>query len=203
MEFREVIESRRAVNHFDPTKVLTDEKLKEIIDLAVLAPSAFNLQPWRVIAVKSTETKEKLLKLSNNQPKIMEASVSLIILGDRKGFRDENSVWADLEKAMGKEAIVGAKGAANFLYGSSEERGIKFAESNAGLLAMSIMYVAKSLGVDSHPMSGIDFDGIKKQFNLAQDESPVMVIALGYHNTEKSIYPRSSRKGFDEIVEIL
>lgn len=201
MELKKIYEERRSVNFFDTEKELSEDKLKEIIDLAVLAPSAFNLQPWRIIAVKSKQAKEDLFNLANSQPKVKEAPYSLIMVGDKKAFRDENRVWADMEAAFGKEGMEGARGAARFLYGSSPEREIKFAESNTGLLAMSIMYAAKSLGVDSHPMSGLDFDGIKEKFKLQEDEEVVMVITLGYHNREKELYPRGSRKGFAEIVE--
>jgi len=169
----------------------------------VLAPSAFNLQPWRIIAVKSEQAKEDLFNLANQQPKVKEAPYSLIMVGDKKAFRDENSVWNDMEAAFGKEGMEGARDAARFLYGTTPERSLKFAESNTGLLAMSIMYASKSLGVDSHPMSGIDFDGIKEKFKLHEDEEVVMVITMGYHNKEKELYPRSPRKGFDEIVETI
>ena len=105
-----------------------------------------------------------------------------------------------LEKT--NQAVVdGAKNAAKYLYGTTEERKIKFAESNAGLLAMSIMYSAKNFEVDSHPMSGIDFDGIRENFNLKEDEHVVMVVALGYFDTSKKLHPRGFRLGYDEIVE--
>jgi nitroreductase len=98
--------------------------------------------------------------------------------------------------------VEGAKQAAAFLYGSSEERSLKFAESNAGLLAMSIMIAAKELGVDSHPMSGIDFDGIHKAFNLQPDETVVMTIALGYVDQSKTLYPKRPRRGFNDITTV-
>lgn len=105
-----------------------------------------------------------------------------------------------LEKAMG-EGVHGAKQAAEFLYGSTDERRIKFAESNAGLLAMSIMYAATHFGVDSHPMSGIDFEGIKKSFNLGGSKEVVMAIALGYFDTRKQLWPKGYRKPYEELVQ--
>ena len=200
---KEIYENRRSVNNFDPTKGLSNELLKKIIDQAVLAPSGFNLQPWRIIAVESQESKEKLLGLANNQPKIMEAPVTLILVGDKAGYEASNPAWAELESMVGKEGTDGAKGAAAFLYGSSEERKIKFAESNTGLLAMSIMYAAEFHGVHSHAMSGIDFSGIKEGFGLAAEEEVVMLIALGYHDDSKELYPRRKRRGYDEIVTVL
>jgi len=102
--------------------------------------------------------------------------------GDRGAYGPQNPAWKELESLAGEDVTKGAMSAAAFLYGSSEERKIKFAESNAGLLAMSIMYSAKTFGVDSHPMSGVDFDGIKDKFNLRENEDVVMVIGLGYND---------------------
>jgi len=202
MELKKVFEDRRSVNFFDSTKQLEKETLKKIINLAVLAPSAFNLQPWKIIAVKSSEAKEKLLKLANNQTKIMEAPVTLIIAGDKKGFESSNPEWSVLEKIVGdKEVVKNYQKFAEILYGTSEARKIKFAESNAALLAMSIMYAAKEYGVDTHPMSGIDFEGVEKEFGLEEKYSVVMLIGLGYFDTTKELYPRRARKEYEEIVE--
>ena len=65
-----MIQNRRSVNHFDPARKLDNETIKKIIDLAVNAPSAYNLQPWRIIVVQSDEAKGKLWNLAYKQPKI-------------------------------------------------------------------------------------------------------------------------------------
>ena len=96
-----------------------------------------------------------------------------------------------LYEVITNQAVVdGAKQAAAYLYGSSEERKLKFAESNAGLLAMSLMVAAQEFGVDSHPMSGLDFDGIHAAFGLEAAETVVMTICLGSADTTKTLYPR-------------
>lgn len=203
MLLREVFTERRSVNFFNPDKEVSLETLKEIIDLAGFTPSAFNLQPWRVIAVSSEAQKEVLFQNANSQPKIKEAPITLIVVGDREGYSTENSVWEELKTIAGDEQTQNAINAAGFLYGSSEERKIKFAESNAGLYAMSIMLAAKELGVDSHPMSGVDFEGIKKAFNLKESESVVMLIGLGHFDESKALYPRRQRRPLDEVLEIM
>ncbi|HCQ89656.1 MAG TPA: nitroreductase [Clostridium sp.] len=205
MDLKKVYEERRAINFFDPSRDISEELLKEIIDLSVLAPSAFNLQPWSIIAVRSKEAKERLYKLSNNQPKVLEAPVTLIIVGDKNGYSKDNPVWQEFRKIVNndEEAVKNTQQAAYNLYGTSEENKIKFAESNGGLLSMSIMYAAKNFGVESHPMSGIDFEGIKKEFELSEDKTVVMTIALGYLKEDKTLYPRRDRIGYDEIVKVL
>lgn len=203
MLLREVFTQRRSVNFFNPEKEVSNETLKEIVELAGLAPSAFNLQPWRLIAVKSDTQKELLFENANKQPKIKEAPVTLIVVGDREGYSPDNSVWAELKAMIGEEQAKGAIDAAGFLYGSSEERKIKFAESNAGLYGMSIMLAAKEFGVDSHAMSGVDFEGIKKAFNLKANEEVVMLIGLGHYDESKALYPRRARRSLEEVLEIV
>lgn len=106
-----------------------------------------------------------------------------------------------MESMLGnREAVENAQKYAYVLYGSTPERKIKFAESNAGLLAASLMYAAKYYDVDSHPMSGIDFEGIKKEFNIEGEKEVVMLIALGYFDNSQTLYPRRNRKKFVEMV---
>lgn len=202
METQKIFQNRRSVNFFDATKSVDSNIIRKIVDTAVLAPSAFNLQPWRILVVKTPEAKQKLFNLANKQPKVLDASATLILIGDREGYADSNPVWEEMLQSVGgnKEMVDGAKQAAAFLYGTSEERKIKFAESNTGLLAMSLMIAAEEFGVHSHPMSGIDFDGIKKEFGLSDSEDPVMCIALGYKDESKDLYPRRPRRGYDEIA---
>ncbi len=192
---------RRSVGSFDASQSLDREKLKAIVDLAGNAPSAFNLEPWRIIAVGSEEGKERLFERANRQPKIKEAPYDLIIVGDREGYGPQNPAWEELKSLAGEEGAKRSIGAAARLYGSSEERKIKFAESNGGLLAMSLMYAAQAYGVDSHPMSGIDFEGIAEEFGLKEGEHVVMVIALGYRDTSTALRPRRKRKDYETLVE--
>ncbi len=201
-DLKAIFEARRSVNFFDRHKDLEAGVLERIIALASLVPSAFNLQPWELIAVKSEAAKQRLYPLTNNQAKILEAPVTLIVIGDRAGYEPSNPVWNDLEQLLGgnKEALTGTQQYASALYGATPERQIKFAESNAGLLAASIMYAAKYYGVDSHAMSGIDFAGIKREFAIDGAKEPVMLIALGHFDESQTLYPRRYRKSYAEIV---
>lgn len=204
METKTLFSERRSVNFFDKTREIDEQVLRDIINLAVLAPSAFNLQPWRIVVAKSQESKQKLFELSNKQDKVLEASVNLILIGNKEGYSNANPVWKEMLQSVGgnQEMVDGAKQAASYLYGSSEERKLKFAESNTGLLAMAIMLAAKEFGVDTHPMSGIDFDGIHKEFGLLDDEVTVMAITMGYFDNKQSLYPRRPRLEFDDIATV-
>jgi putative NAD(P)H nitroreductase len=205
MDAINMVTERRSVNFFDTTRKLGKETLKNIINLAVNAPSAYNLQPWRIIVIESDEAKERLWNAAYKQPKVKEASVNLLIVGNGNGWNKNNPVWDEMLISVGgkKEIVENSQNATAYNYGSTEERRIAFASANSGLLAMSIMYAAKAMGVDSHPMNGFDNDAVKKEFGLAEYEIPVMNICLGYFDSQKTLYPRRPRRGFNEIAEIV
>lgn len=194
---------RRSINFFDPNRDVSEETIRQVVDLAVLAPSAFNLQPWKLLAVRTPEAKKKLRAVAFDQPKIEEAPWTFIVLADKEGYGDDNPEWEAKVKAFGSaEQVNGYKQFAGMLYGTSEQRKYKFAESNAGLLAMSLMYAAQVYGIESHAMSGLDFDGIKAAFGIEDRYEVSMAIAFGYLAPGQTLYPRMARRGFDEIAEV-
>lgn len=203
MDFKELAEKRRSINHFDNRQELDENTLRKIIELAILSPSAYNFQPWKILAVKSPENKERLYKLSGNQQKVLDASVTLIMIGDRNGYNLHNPVWPAIREKLGEEKMDRILAANEKLYGSTEERKIKFAEVNTGLFSMSVMYASLYYGVDSHPVGGIDFKGIKEEFGIEDENEVVMLICLGYFDKNKKLKARKKRKTFEEIVKIL
>ncbi|HAH32959.1 MAG TPA: hypothetical protein DCL44_11670 [Elusimicrobia bacterium] len=58
MELLEAVMGRRSINFFDPARGVEEDQLRELLELANLAPSSVNLQPWRVIVAKSAEKKK-------------------------------------------------------------------------------------------------------------------------------------------------
>lgn len=54
------IESRISINRFQTDRPLDDETITSLVTLATKAPTAFNMQNWRFIAVRSPEGKNLL-----------------------------------------------------------------------------------------------------------------------------------------------
>lgn len=206
MEFKDAMKQRRAVNFFDPTQEVTGAQLKQILETASLAPSGFNLQPWNVIVLRDKNEKETLKKVAMNQPKITEAPVVLIILGDREGWKKGNAgfekdfVESVKEGIMKQEQYDWFCKATNSLYGSTPERQLAFACKNAGFFAMSIMLAAKDAGLDSHPMDGFDIEGVRKAFHIPDRFWIPLLIAIGHFDKSKTLLPPKWRKKLDEIV---
>ena len=75
------IENRRTTNIYDRSRNIRDEQIGELARLATRAPTAFHLQNWRFIAVKTPEAKARLRKLAFDQPKVTAAAVTFIVVG--------------------------------------------------------------------------------------------------------------------------
>lgn len=206
MNFKEIIEKRRAINFFDPEKEVTTELLHEMIDLAARAPSSFNLQPWNLMVLRGKDEKEKLKALAWNQPKVGEAPVVLIVLADKNSWREGHPTveknWQEMVKAGAMQPAQRDwfLGAAKSLYDWSPDANLAFAAKNAGFFGMSLMYAATSLGLESHPMDGFDHEGVRKAFNIPDNFWIPLLLAIGYKKPGLELQPAKWRKSREEII---
>lgn len=205
MDVLQAVKERRSINFFEPGRELSDEKIKELIELAKLAPSSMNLQPWRIVVVKDSERKKVLRKCAFDQPKVEEASAVLIMIADPGSLEGTIETvlksWVHLGY-MKPEMVETYRGMADGLYGAADSLKRKmFAVKNTSILAMNIMISARGLGLETHPMDGFDEDCIKKEFNIPPDKIIPMLITVGYLKTGITLLPRAYRKSFEDFVK--
>jgi nitroreductase len=207
LETTRTIRERRSINFFEAGRELPESTLRELLELANLAPSSFNLQPWKVIAVRDQEKKKILRACAMGQPKAEEASCVLIMVADPRGV-EENiekmlASWVSLGylKAEMREDI---RKMAMDLYGPPDS--IKrrlFAVKNTGLFAMNLMLAAKGMGLETHPMDGMDEACIKREFGIREDCDIPMLVAVGWLRPGVKLLPRSFRRNIGEFVKFL
>ena len=206
MEFKEVVTKRRAVNFFETEKSVSDDLLRDMVEMAAMVPSSFNLQPWSLVIVRGREEKMRLRKLAWDQPKVSAAPVVLIVLADRNGWKkghpffEKNFVEMVNAGGMQEGQYEWFVNACQDLYGASEEKQQAFACKNTGFFAMGLMFAATSLGLDTHPMDGFDHAGVRNEFNIPENYWIPLLLAVGYFDNTKELLPPKRRKTFDEIV---
>jgi nitroreductase len=206
MEFSDLMNTRRAVNFFDPSKPVSDEELKKMVGLAGLVPSSFNLQPWNLIVVRSAADKARLRKVANDQAKVTEAPVVLIVLADKEGWREGNATVEQVWKSMETNGYAKSeqKGwfstACRSLYGGSEGKSLSFAVKNTAFFGMALMLAAKDQGLDTHPMDGFDHDGVMSEFFIPPNFFIPMLLCVGHFDQSKKLLPRNWRKPYEQIV---
>ncbi|HNX25727.1 MAG TPA: nitroreductase family protein [Spirochaetota bacterium] len=205
MNILDAIKERRSINFFDPDRTVTDEQINELISLANLSPSSLNLQPWEVIAVTDPRRKAILRKCAYDQPKVTEASATLIIIANPNAI-EENvdsmvKSWVDLGYIKPEDAASTRQMPFNS-HGDKDSISRKiFAVKNTAFFAMSLMIAAKGLGLETHPMDGFSSDKIKSEFNIPEDRIIPLLISVGYLKPGVKLLPRAWRRDLKSFVK--
>ncbi|NOZ01089.1 MAG: nitroreductase family protein, partial [Deltaproteobacteria bacterium] len=80
MDVSEAVRRRRTTEFFEPDGLLLSrDEIEMLIRDACLAPSEYNLQPWRFVVVRDLERKESLYECTDRQEKIRGASAVIIV----------------------------------------------------------------------------------------------------------------------------
>ncbi len=200
MNALEAIKQRTSANHFDQNATLSEDEIKELISYAIEAPSSYNIQHWRFVAVTRPEDKARLKAVAMNQQKIADAAVTFIVLGDLRGYEKlpiilQRTIEAGLTNEQAAER--GRKSATN-AYSNDERFARDEAIRGASLAAMNLMLAATAKGLASGPMIGFDPAGVKREFNISDRYVPVMLIAVGPGAPGNS--PRKPRLTADEVL---
>ena len=69
---------------------------------------------------------------------------------------------------------------------------------SCGIAAQTLMLAAKSMGYDSCPMVGFDFDAVGRLINLPEDHVIAMMLAIG-----KATAPANPRGGQLPVEEVV
>ncbi|RLC41661.1 MAG: nitroreductase family protein, partial [Candidatus Coatesbacteria bacterium] len=83
MHLKDAIKLRRSIRSFQNSDVSSDV-IEHILSLAIEAPSAGNLQPWRIIILSKKEDKKEVAKIAYNQNFITQAPYTIINAADTK-----------------------------------------------------------------------------------------------------------------------
>lgn len=205
MDIIQAIKERRSINFFNDKEILSDDVIRELIEIANLSPSSFSLQPWKVIIVKNLERKKVLRKCAFNQPKVEEASAVFILIADPQGVEENLGRVLDSWQELGymkPEMRETYEKMTKTLYGDPDSLKRKiFAVKNTALFGMNLMLAAKGFKLETHPMDGFDEECIKKEFNIPEDKIIPMIIAVGILNKGVSLLPRSFRRKFEEFAK--
>lgn len=196
----EAIRGRTSANNFDATHVMSREEITELVTLATESPSSFNMQNWRFIAVSSPEAKARLKAAAFNQPKVGDAAVTFVVVGEVGGHRHLPRLIKPMldAGAINQTAYEGWINMANGLYEGKDQFQRDEAIRSASLASMTLMLAATGRGYVSGAMIGFDPAAVAAACGLAAHEVPVMLIAVG--KPAPGNWPRKVRRSLDEVL---
>ncbi|MEU6171063.1 nitroreductase family protein [Streptantibioticus parmotrematis] len=181
-----VIRSRRSIRHYRPDPV-PSSTLRELIGLALEAPSSFNLQGRSVVTVTGEQGRAALVKATNGQPHPQEAPVMLVFVAESGAWReDRGDVWetARSRGAWSERFAAASPEDARAFYGKLSARGLEreYAVKDAMIAASFLMVAAQSAGLATSPMNGWDEDEVKKAIGIEGRDGLhiALLMPLGY-----------------------
>lgn len=186
MDTLAAIAARRAVKHFDPNHRLTPAELEQLLSLAMLSPTAYNIQHWRFVVVEDPDLRQEIRKVAWDQAQVTDASVLIILCADLKAWTNPQRYWRNAPQGV-QDFMTGA--IAQY-YEEKEQVQRDEGMRSCGIAAQTLMLAAQGMGYDSCPMDGFDFDAVAKLINLPADHAVVMFVAIG-----KATQPARERGG--------
>ena len=195
MDTISAIEARRAVKHYDPTHRLTPEEEEKLFSLAMLAPTAFNIQNWRFVVLRDAELRKQVREVAWGQAQVTDASLLIVLCADLKAWeKDPARYWRNAPPEVQSFMVP----AIDQYYRGRDQVQRDEAMRSCGIAAQTIMLAAKGMGYDSCPMDGFDFDAVGKLINLPEDHAVAMFVAVG--KPLEPARPRGGQLPLDEVV---
>jgi nitroreductase len=197
------IANRTAANNFDPTHVMTHAEIEELVSYAQHAPTAFNLQNWRVVAFSSKDQKEALKGAAYGQQKVADAAVTFVVVGVKDGYKEIGRLAKPLldSGTIDQAAYDGWVGMTVGSHENNPQLQHDEAFRSASLASMVLMLAAQAKGYVSGPMSGFVPDQVSTVAGLGPNEVPVMLIAVGH--AAPGNWPRKPRRPVAEQCKIV
>jgi nitroreductase len=156
MEFIDVVKQRRSLRSLAPVEV-SDALIRELANLAALAPSCSNKQPWRFVFVRSPDMREKLVAALAPGNATWGAQASLMAV-----------VWsqADLD--------------------CRTPDGRDYYQFDTGMASGFFMLAATERGLVCHPVAGFDPEAVRRALELPDEAKVITVIIMGGQATQIS-----------------
>jgi len=181
MEFADIVMQRYATKKFDG-RMIGDDKIREILELVRFAPSALNLQPWKIKVITDKKVKEQLLPASNGQQQVMSCSHLLVFCADT----DYDGLIARLGALMKEHGVpvevqkLVTSMASGFVAKMSVDQRSAWSQAQTYLALGNALNGAKALGFDSCPMGGFDPKEYSRILGIPAHLVPVMLCPVGY-----------------------
>jgi nitroreductase len=151
METLECIKARASVRSFKPEPV-SEEAIGKILEAAVNAPSAGNVQDWEFVIVKDSKGKKALSDAAYGQGFLAQAPVVIVVCSDLKG-----------------------------VFSAYGERGKNlYSIQDTAAAAMCLMLAACDLGLGTCWVGAFSEGKVASLLNLPENVRPLAIIPLGY-----------------------
>jgi len=195
MNVLDAVHARRSIKCFDPQHEMPATDEKQLLSAALCSPTAFNIQNWRLVVLQDRGLRNAVRAVAWDQAQITDASLLIALCADLKAWeREPGRYWKNAAKHV-QEMILPS---IDQYYRDKPRVQRDEAMRSCGILAQTLMLAAKSLGYDSCPMDGFDFDAVAQLINLPDDHVITMLLAIG--KATEAPWPRGGQIPLSEVM---
>jgi nitroreductase len=195
LKVSQAIENRRAIKAFDATHRMSEAEVNQLLGLAKLAPTAFNIQNWRFVRLQDQALRQQVRAAAFDQSQVTDASLLLVLTADLKAWEKEPQRYFRHAAQPVQDYLLPML---DGYYRGREQVQRDEAMRSCGIAAQTLMLAAQEMGYDSCPMDGFDFDAVAKLIHLPADHAIAMFVAIG--KSLQTAHPRSGPLDLSEIV---
>lgn len=183
---REAILQRRSVKTFK-SDAIPSEKLQQLIDLTLEAPSSWNFQPTRLVVIQDSAQRQALAEVAWNQKQITQAPVTFVYAVSVRGWEkqmdeiintaSEKGTWPE---PFGSFIRENAPKFQDELAKAGLER--EYAIKDAMICATTTALAAQAMGLGTCFMNGWQEEGVKKVIGVENDPdiAIALILPIGY-----------------------
>ncbi len=175
MALKDLAEKRQSDRKYDVTKSVSRETIERILEVARLAPSATNSQPWHFIVVDNPDTIKE---------------VGACLTSPLTGAMNKFAATAPVLIALVEEPANTSGKAGSVILNKH------FPNYDLGIVSSYITLAATEEGLGTCIMGWVNQKSIKKILGVPKSKKVPLVISLGY-STETT--REKKRKPMDEI----
>ncbi|XBV84605.1 nitroreductase family protein [Deinococcus sonorensis KR-87] len=173
----EAIRTRRSIRKF-MQEPMDQQDLRQILELASLAPTANNVQPTRFVVIQNKELQQKLQDVSYNQSQVSNAPAVIVVYSDMEDVLQ--NAEQSFPASMGEEQIKARAESLRQQFGGQDvaQRG-QWALTQANIAFGFVMLAARGLGYDTVPMLGFQPEKVRELLNLPEHVQFAGLLPIG------------------------
>lgn len=191
----DAIRERRAVKHFDPDHRFSAEEFAQLMDLALQAPTSFNMQNWRFVHVADPVQRAKLRAAAVDQAQVTDASLLFVLCANLKSWEQEpQRYWRNAPQEVQDILVPWMQP----FYEGKDVLQRDEAMRSVGIVAQTMMLSAKAMGYDSCPMIGFDAEQVAAIIELPEDHVVGMMLTIG--KATKPAWPKPGQLALEEVL---
>jgi len=186
--FLEKLNWRYAAKKMDPSKVVPEDLVAQIVEAIRMAPTSSGVQPFELFVIRNKEIREAIRPVAWDQAQITDGS-HLLVFASWDNYTEDriDAVVAQMVEERGDSELLQAyySNLKDMLLPRPAEQNAAHAAHQAYIALGFALAAAAELGVDSTPMEGFDPDQVDEILDLrSKGLRSKVLLPLGYRQEE-------------------